>query len=139
MRARYVNAHWTQAVLLFGLISVGITGATTASAGVKLFTGEWYVKAFGNECGGMGTTGPYCTRTTGQFVQYSNFAIPQGLKCNPNNPRCPYVSTPVSAKGAFSRFGGHPLYALFCTPYTVFGPGPRPAKGGTATEQSDFL
>ena len=38
MRARYVTAHWTQAVLLFGLLSVGITAATTAQAGNKLYT-----------------------------------------------------------------------------------------------------
>ena len=42
-------------LLLVGLLSVGISAATTAQAGNQLFTASWTVKAFGNELtGGTG-------------------------------------------------------------------------------------
>ena len=42
-------------LLLVGLLSVGISAATTAQAGNQLFEGSWLVKAFGNELtGGAG-------------------------------------------------------------------------------------
>ena len=36
-------------LLLVGLLSVGISAATTAQAGIQLFEGSWTVKALGNE------------------------------------------------------------------------------------------
>ena len=39
-------------LVMIGLLSVGITAATTAQASVQLFTAEWYTESFGNECKG---------------------------------------------------------------------------------------
>jgi hypothetical protein len=43
MRTRHLTAPLTRAVLLLGLLSVGITSATTAQAGVQLFEASWTV------------------------------------------------------------------------------------------------
>jgi len=121
-------------MILIGLLSVGITAATTAQAGVQLFTAEWYTNSFGNFCDGAGTTGPHCTKTTGFFSEYSNWALPQNQNCNPNQPRCPISSTPTDGDGNFNPLGGTILgFSPFCTKYTQFGPGPRPARGESIT------
>jgi hypothetical protein len=67
--------------------------------------------------------------------------MPAGFLCNPGQPRCPFESTPVdgtpNASPQFAPLGGSQIYALYCTPYTVFTSGygggtqGRPAKGGT--------
>jgi hypothetical protein len=44
-------------LVLIGLLSVGFTAATTAQAGVQLFTAEWYTESCGNECKGPTRTG----------------------------------------------------------------------------------
>ena len=113
-------------LLLIGLLSVGISAATTAQAGNQLFEGSWIVKAFGNErTGGAGAS-----------AVYSAFGIPQGLLCNPYQPRCPFVSTPTDGAGGFAALGGSPYVALFCAPWANWqglGTTARPAKGATAT------
>ena len=117
-------------LLLVGLLSVGISAATTAQAGNQLFEGSWTVKAFGNErTGGAGAS-----------AVYSAFGIPQGLLCNPNQPRCPFVSTPTDGAGGFAALGGSPYVALFCAPWANWqgmGTTARPAKGATATTGID--
>ncbi len=108
-------------LLLVGLLSVGITAATTAQAGSQLFTMEWTVKALGNErTGGSGAS-----------AVYSAFGLPQGIQCNANQPRCPFVSTPTDGAGNFDVLGGNQQYALFCTPWSNFaglGTTARPPK-----------
>ena len=135
MRTRNLTTRLARAVLLLGLMSVGITAARTAQAGFQLFTAEWYVNTHGNECGGMGTTGPHCTKSTGSFYYYLGIALPQGIQCNSNHPQCAYSSTPTNGTGVFSRLGGGPSWStgLYCAPYTIFNSGPRPAKGQTPT------
>ena len=50
-------------LLLVGLLSVGISAATTAQAGNQLFEGSWTVKALGNErTGGAGSSAVYSVR-----------------------------------------------------------------------------
>ena len=127
-------------LVMIGLLSVGIIGATAAQAGNQLFTATWSVGSFGNECDGRGST-PYCTVTTGDYGIYQNWPMPQGFLCNPGQPRCPYVSTPVdgtpNASPVFAPLGGSQNAALYCTPYTIFtsgyegGSNGRPEKGNT--------
>ena len=112
--------------LLVGLLSVGITAATTAQAGNQLFEGSWTVKAMGNER----------TGGTGASAVYSAFGIPQGIQCNPNQPRCPFSSTPTDGAGGFAPLGGNRDYAKYCAPWLNFGglgTTARPAKGATLT------
>ncbi len=113
-------------LLLVGLLSVGISAATTAQAGSQLFEGSWTVKAFGNE------------RTGGTFDSefYFAYGIPLGIQCHPNQPRCPFESTPTNGKGNFDPLGGYrnPLSVLYCAPWANWGGGgatARPAKGST--------
>jgi hypothetical protein len=123
-------------LVLIGLLCVGITAATTAQAAVQLFTAEWYTNSFGNFCRGAGTTGPHCTKTTGFFAEYSNWNLPQNINCNPNQPRCPFQSTPVSSKGDFAPLGGNQTIGQFCAPWSNWNGGTftaRPAKGATIT------
>ena len=113
-------------LLLVGLLSVGISPATTAQAGNQLFEGSWTVKAFGNEI----------TGGTGDSEFYEAIGIPQGIQCNPRQPRCPFVSTPTDGAGSFNVLGGSRDRALFCAPWANWqgmGTTARPAKGSTAT------
>ena len=126
-------------LVLIGLLSVGITAATTAQAGIQLFQAEWYTNSFGNQCDKNKTgaaSGVHCTKTTGFFETYSNWNLPQNQACNPNQPRCHFTSTPVSSKGDFAPLGGSQIYGLFCAPWNNWlggGATARPAKGGTIT------
>ncbi len=120
-------------LVLIGLLCVGITAATNAQA-VQLFEAEWYTNSFGNMCRGNGTTGPYCVKTTGFFEEYSNWNLPQNQNCNPNQPRCPFNSTPIDTKGDFAPLGGNQIVGLFCAPWNNWDGGSftmRPAKGQT--------
>ena len=113
-------------LLLVGLLSVGITAATTAQAGNQLFTGSWTVKAMGNEL----------TGGAGASAVYSAFGIPQGIQCNANQPRCPFQSTPTDGIGGFDPRGGYyPNQAPLCANLSTYGGGTtvRPAKGATLT------
>jgi hypothetical protein len=119
-------------LLLVGLLSIGLGAATTAQAGSQLFEASWSVKSLGNECDGKGNS-PYCTVTTGDYAIYQAWAMPAGFLCNPGQPRCPFASTPVdgtpNASPQFNPLGGSQIYALYCTPYTVFTSG---YKGGAS-------
>jgi hypothetical protein len=102
-----------------------ISGSPTAQAGNQLFTGSWTVKAMGNELyGGFDST---------EF--YSAIGMPQGIQCNPAQPRCPFTSTPTSGMGYWAPLGGSPNYALYCQNLATYGTGVtvRPAKGATVT------
>jgi len=134
-------------LLWVGLLGLGIAAATTAQAGSQLFEAAWTVKAFGNECDNdTPTPGPYCPGDdgTGVWESYQAYRLPQGLLCNPDQPRCPLVSTPVDATPLdypkFAPLGGSPEQALYCTRYTIFGSGykggasGRPVKGATVDD-----
>jgi hypothetical protein len=126
-------------LLMIGLLGVGITAATTAQASVQLFTAEWYTESFGNECQGtltpMGTmTAPHCTRSTPNFTKYSVTAIPMGILCNVDQPRCPISSTPTSGgkNQKWSPLGGAGVKgtaSVNCAKITTA----RPANGSTST------
>jgi len=98
--------------------------ASTAEAGSQLFEASWTVKAFGNER----------TGGTGSSAYYSAFGIPQGIQCNPIQPRCPFESTPTDGAGNFAPLGGSQMTGLFCAPWANWrglGTTARPAKGQT--------
>jgi hypothetical protein len=124
MRTHHPITLLTRAALL-GLLGFAITAATTAQAGNQLFEGSWTVKAFGNEL----------TGGTDESEFYSAFGIPQGIQCNPNQPRCPFDSTPTDGSGRFHPLGNYsPPRTPFCAPWTNwqgYGTTARPAKGGT--------
>jgi len=141
-------------LVVIGLLSVGITAATTAQAGLQLFTAEWYAESFGNEC--KATTGnaafyttmgsaPHCTRYTADFTRYSISGIPLGIQCNTLNPRCPISSTPTNGKnGKWHPLGGksNPTMtsSFNCMALSTYGSGitTRPAKGATLTGSMTF-
>ncbi len=85
--------------------------SSAAQAGLQLFEASWRVKAFGNER----------TGGTGESSMYSAFGLPQGIQCNPNQPRCPFESTPTDGSGHFDPLGGSLDHGLFCTPWYNFG------------------
>jgi hypothetical protein len=108
------------------LVSALVLDALAAQAGDQLFEASWTVKAFGNER----------TGGTGASASYAAFGIPQGVQCNPNQPRCPFDSTPTNGNGQFAALGGYQRYALYCAPWFNWqggGATARPAKGYTAT------
>ena len=126
-------------LLMVGLLSVGLAAATTAQAGNQLFEGSWSVKAFGNECVKSASGQSQCLQPpedrTGESEFYEAWGIPGGVQCNPNQPRCPFQSTPTSGMGGWEPLGGtEEGISPFCTPWnqtkwnsaTV-----RPAKGAT--------
>jgi hypothetical protein len=111
-------------LLLVGLLGIGIAIATSAQAGNQLFEGSWTIKAFGNERTGGSSESEF----------YSAFGMPQGIQCNPNQPRCPFESTPTDGFGGFAPLGGSQSQALFCAPWTDwqgYETSARPAKGAT--------
>jgi hypothetical protein len=118
------------------VITFLLLSATTAEAGVQLFEGSWTVKSFGNECSlADPTPGPYCGNGASESALYSAFGLPQGIQCNPTQPRCPFESTPTNGTGMFAPLGGSQSMALFCAPWTTWqgnGTTARPAKGYTA-------
>jgi len=103
-----------------------LLAAWNAQAGTQLFQGSWVVKAFGNER----------TGGTEESAVYSAFGIPQGIQCNPIQPRCPFESTPTDGAGNFAPQGGSRMMGLFCAPWANWrglGTTARPAKGQTPT------
>jgi len=130
-------------LLWVGLLCVGLSclelgAARTARAGSQLFDASWTVKSFGNECYKADPTpGPHCNGiTTGEFRFYQAYGMPQGILCNPGQPRCPFESTPTDGFGQFSPLGGSAFQALHCAPwFDWYGGGAtmRPAKGQTVT------
>jgi hypothetical protein len=124
-------------LLMAGLLCVGVT-ATTAQAGNQLFDGSWIVKAFGNECSVAASgsaPGPHCGNGAPESEVYAATAVPLGIRCNPNQPRCAFSETPTDGLGSFAPLGGSQGQALFCVPWSNWqgnGTTARPAKGGTA-------
>jgi hypothetical protein len=62
---------------------------------------------------------------------YSAVGLPQGIQCNPNQPRCPFESTPTDGQGNFAPLGGSFGH---CAPWYNWGgngTAERPAKGMT--------
>jgi len=113
-------------LFIIGLLSAGIGVATAAQAGNQLFEGSWSVKARGNERAGG----------TGESASYSAWGRPLGILCNPNQPRCPFDSTPTNGTGMFAPLGGKQTYALFCAPWANWqgnGTTARPARSQTAS------
>jgi hypothetical protein len=88
----------------------------------------------------MLTRYPHCDAArSGESEFYSAFGLPQGIQCNPWQPRCPFSSTPTDGGGGFHPLGGVPTPTLptqiNCTPYSLFGGATmRPAKGATMTD-----
>jgi len=100
--------------------------AAPSEAGTQLFEASWTVKAMGNER----------TGGTGESAVYSAFGMPQGIQCNPIQPRCPFESTPTEGAGNFAPLGGSQMSALFCAPWANWrglSTTARPAKGETPT------
>jgi len=124
-------------LLLIGLLSTGIGAAAVAQAGNKLFEASWTVKSFGNECSiaaSGASPGPYCGNGGHESEVYSAFGIPQGIQCNPNQPRCPFESTPTDGAGNWAPLGGYWGSAPYCAPWydwQGYGTSVRPAKGRT--------
>jgi hypothetical protein len=101
------------------LVSAAIALAAPAQAANQQYVGSLVIESFGNDkVGGAGAS---------QF--FSVFGMPQGIQCNPGNPRCPIGSTPVSlTMGGLKAF--RPLGAS-CVPIGYFGVTARPANGAT--------
>jgi hypothetical protein len=122
-------------LLWIGLLSIGIGAATTAQAGNQLFEASWTVKAQGNECSlADPSPGPHCGNGEPESYFYSAFGIPQGIQCNPDQPRCPFESTPTDGFGMFAPLGGSQIMALYCArweDWQGYGTTARPAKGDT--------
>jgi hypothetical protein len=124
-------------LLWVGLLSLGVGAATSAQAGNKLFEASWTVKSFGNECSiaaSGASPGPYCGNGASESQVYSAFGIPQGIQCNPNQPRCPFESTPTDGSGNWAPLGGYWRSAPYCAPWydwQGYGTSVRPAKGRT--------
>ncbi len=111
-------------LLAAGVASCALAMATSAQAANQLFNASWMTKSFGNEREGG----------TGESEFYSVFGMPQGVACNPNQPRCDFESTPTDGNGNFNPLGGSIDMALFCAPWYNFdgmGTAVRPAKGDT--------
>jgi hypothetical protein len=116
-----------------------LLSATTAQAGNQLFEGSWTVKAFGNECSKWDPSpGPSCPGyVTGESEFYSAWGMPQGIQCNPYQPRCPLNSTPTDGAGNFNALGGYWVQTAYCAPWNEPKWGSktmRPAKGATALD-----
>jgi hypothetical protein len=102
------------AILVAMVAAAWVVGtATTSEAANQQYVGSLVIESFGNDVvGGTGAS---------QF--FSVFGMPQGIQCNPLQPRCTINQTPVDSLGSFSPLGA------YCAAI-----GPRPAKGATATK-----
>jgi hypothetical protein len=114
-------------------------GPSAAQAANQMFTAKWYTHSFGNECWeGDPSPGPNCAgHVTGEWESYSAWGMPQGIQCNPAQPRCPSVSTPTNGIGGWVPLGGSQTMALYCAPWNDSKWGSktmRPAKGATARD-----
>jgi hypothetical protein len=102
-----------------GALSVALLAAlavaATSQAANQQYEGSLVIESFGFD-GALG-------------VPFSVFGMPQGVQCNPAQPRCSFSSTPVS-----TTMMGAKVFAPLgnvCVPITYFGVATRPAKGGT--------
>ncbi len=121
------------------LASALIIGPSAAQAANQMFTGEWSVKAQGNECVKSASGQPQCLQPPEDRASSSEFyeawAIPGGVQCNPNQPRCPFQSTPTNGKGGWAPLGGtQEGISPFCAPWDDWRgnmTSVRPSKGAT--------
>jgi hypothetical protein len=130
----------TSRLFWIGFLIIGITVATNAQAENQLYLiseVSWSVKAHGNECSRADPSpGPHCGNGASESDKYSAVGLPQGIQCNPNQPRCRFSQTPTDGSGNFAPLGGSPLGSLYCAPWADWqgnGTTARPAKGMTAT------
>jgi hypothetical protein len=110
------------AILVAMVAAAWVVGmATTSEAANQQYVGSLVIESFGNDnVGGTGAS---------EF--FSVFGMPQGVQCNPGQPRCSSGSTPVTL-----TMGGGKVFAplgTLCAPIGYFGVTARPAKGATAT------
>jgi hypothetical protein len=102
-------------------VTAALALAASAQAANQQYVGSLVIESFGNDV--VGGAGP------SQF--FSVFGMPQGLQCNPAQPRCPAASTPVAGMGTtMDPFVFRPL-ATQCAPIAYFGVTQRPANGAT--------
>ena len=98
-------------VLLAAALPLG--WAATSYGENQQYEGSLVIESFGNDAPGV----------------FSVFGMPQGVQCNPAQPRCPFASTPVTA-----TMGGAKVFKPLgkaCVPIGYFGASKRPAKGAT--------
>src|SRR5512134_2358540 len=91
--------------------------AATSHAANQQYQGSLVIESFGNDVVGPG-------------APFSVYGMPQGVQCNPWQPRCNFASTPVA-----TTMMGAKVFAPFgtaCVPIGYFGVATRPAKGATA-------
>jgi hypothetical protein len=100
------------------VLALGFGLAATSEAANQQYQGSLVIESFGNDVVGPG-------------IPFSVFGMPQGVQCNPAQPRCNFASTPV-----VTNMQGQKVFAPLgnvCVPITYFGVATRPAKGATAT------
>ncbi len=115
-----------RSVTLLAALFAAMGTATTSHAENQQYEGSLVVESFGND----NLTANQTPMGAGLF---SVFGMPQGVQCNPGQPRCPFASTPV---GGGKGMGGYKVFeplGNFCIPIGYFGATMRPAKGATAT------
>jgi hypothetical protein len=112
-----MSAARRSAVLMAMAVALAV-GATSRAAN-QMYRGSLVIESFGNDAvGGIE-----------EFEFFSVFAMPQGIQCNPDQPRCNFASTPVVTTPMGAKIF-HPLGAV-CVPIAYFGATARPAKGAT--------
>src|SRR5262245_19832681 len=105
-------------VLMLTFLAVGFGLAWTSQAANQQYNGSLFIDSFGNDI---------LTAVPGVFTA---FGMPQGVQCNPFQPRCDFASTPVTP-----TMGGGKVFnplGLQCVPIGFFGAMTRPANGATA-------
>jgi hypothetical protein len=108
-------------VALLSTLLAALGVAATSHAENQQYQGSLVIESFGNDVAVPGTPP----------IPFSVFGMPQGVQCNPGQPRCQFASTPVT-----TTMMGAKVFAPLgnvCVPIGYFGVGVRPAKGATAT------
>jgi hypothetical protein len=102
--------------LLAIVFALGLSASARAEN--QQYQGSLVIESFGNDVVGPG-------------IPFSVFGMPQGIQCNPGQPRCNFASTPVST----TMMGAKVFFPQgnVCVPITYFGVATRPANGATPT------
>jgi len=116
------------------VLALGVGVAVTSNAANQLYQGSLIIESFGNDNVGG----------TDEDEFFEVLGEPQGLLCNPDQPRCSFSRTPVRTTnmGAkeFAPLGtictptNSTVCTPNCTPIAYFGTPTRPAKGATVGE-----
>src|SRR5262245_12876844 len=77
-------ARRSTVLLMTALLAVGFGLARNSEAANQQYNGSLVIESFGNDI---------LTAIPGVFTA---FGMPQGVQCNPFQPRCPIASTPVT-------------------------------------------